>query len=108
MSLQLGSDRTSPRFHLSARHRALPPEREWSAKRYPADALPFGMQYCLRKLREPAINENSCGRRSRLNSRGFARRPKETHARCGHIGSLNLLSHTVGSDEKYEYWTDTS
>src|SRR5262245_3984079 len=45
--LQLGSDRTSPRFHLSARLRALPPEREWSAKRYPADALPFEMQYCL-------------------------------------------------------------
>ena len=42
--------------------------------------------------REPAINENSCGRRSRLNSRGFARRPKETHARRGHIGGLKLRS----------------
>ena len=31
----------------------LPPESEWSAKPYPADALPFGMQYCLRRLREP-------------------------------------------------------
>src|SRR5262245_15477594 len=40
-----------PRFHLFARFRALPPERKWSAKRYPADALPVGMQYCLRKLR---------------------------------------------------------
>src|SRR6516162_6769733 len=47
-----GDGGLGPRFHLSARHRALPPEREWSAKRYPADALPFGMQYCLRKLRE--------------------------------------------------------
>src|SRR5215813_2178221 len=75
-----------PRFHLSARLRALPPEREWSAKLHPADALPFGMQYCLWKLREPAINENSCGRRSCLDSRGFARRPKKTHARRGHIG----------------------
>jgi DNA-binding NarL/FixJ family response regulator len=36
---------------FSARLRSLPPEREWSAKRYPADALPVGMQYCLRKLR---------------------------------------------------------
>src|SRR5262245_2138511 len=33
----------------------LTPEREWPAEPYPADALPFGMQYCLRKLREPAI-----------------------------------------------------
>jgi DNA-binding NarL/FixJ family response regulator len=50
MAATAGLRRTSPRFHLSARLRALPPEREWSAKRYPADALPFGMQYCLRKL----------------------------------------------------------
>src|SRR5262249_49576253 len=82
----------APRLLPPARHRAFPPEREWPAKRYPADALPFGMQYCLRKLREPAINENSCGRRSRLNSRGFARRSKKTHARCGHIGGLKLRS----------------
>jgi hypothetical protein len=78
--LRLGSDCTSPRFHLSARLRALPLECECSAKRYPADAFAFGMQYRLGKLREPVINENSCGRRSRLNSRGFARCPKKTHA----------------------------
>src|SRR5262249_11468752 len=96
-------DRASPRFHLPARVRALPPEREWSAKPYPADALPFGMKYCLRKLREPAINENSCGRRSRLNSRGFARRPKETHARCGHIGGLKLRSDDGGRREPSGY-----
>jgi DNA-binding NarL/FixJ family response regulator len=34
------------------RLRALLPERGRSARRYPADALPFGMQYCLRKPRE--------------------------------------------------------
>src|SRR5262245_49954480 len=98
-----GDGGPGPRFHLSARHSALPPEREWSAKRYPADALPFGMQYCLRKLREPAINENSCGRRSRLNSRGFARRSKKTHARCGHIGGLKLRSDDGGRREPSGY-----
>src|SRR6266487_1507135 len=81
----------------------LPPEREWSAKRYPADALPFGMQYCPRKPREAAINENSCGRRSRLNSRGFARRPKESHARCGHIRGLKLRSDDGGRREPSGY-----
>src|SRR5438445_4990865 len=55
MAATAGLRRTSPRFHLSARLRALPPEREWSAKRYPADALPFGMQYCLRKLGNLAL-----------------------------------------------------
>jgi hypothetical protein len=44
----------------------------WNANarpmRYPTDAFAFGMQYRLGKLREPVINENSCGRRSRLNS----------------------------------------
>src|SRR5215831_430408 len=68
-----------------------------------ADALPFGMQYCLWKLREPAINENSCGRRSRLNSRGFARRPKKTHARRGHIGGLKLRSDDGGRREPSGY-----
>src|SRR6516225_10749929 len=42
------------------------------------------------------FNENSCGRRSRLNSRGFARRSKETNAGCGHIGGLKLRSDDGG------------
>src|SRR5262245_1612092 len=94
---------TAPALASISPIRALPPEREWPAKRHPADALPFGMQYCLRKLRGPAVNENSCGRRSRLNSRGFARRPKETHARCGHIGGLKLRSDDGGRCEPSGY-----
>ncbi len=77
-----GPDRTSPRL---------------------ADALPFGMQYCRPKPREPIINENSCGRRSRLNSRGFARPSKETNAGCGHIGGLKLRSDDGGRREPSGY-----